>query len=210
MSVENHITSSCNISKHTVYKNGLPIFANAEADLNGFLLSLYQYLDLKYARFYKMDRLSKLSWLASEVLLKGDFHPENYLPEKMGVVLANSNSSLDTDLIYTQSIHDIPSPSVFVYTLPNIMIGEICIRNHYKGETALFVFDSFDAGFIEQYVNNLMNSGILQVCICGWVDLVENDYKAVLFLVEKGEKKNRELFSKESMNKIFQIETNQS
>lgn len=209
MLVGNHISSSCKISGNTVYKNGQPVFANADADLNGFLLAVYQYLNLKYARFYKMDKLSKLGWLASEVLLQDNFHAEKYLPEKVGIVLANSNASLDTDLLYAQSIHDIPSPSVFVYTLPNIMIGEICIRNHCKGETALFVFDRFDAGFIEQYVNNLMNSGILQVCICGWIDLVENDYTAVLFLVEKGGEKDKDIFSGENMNKLFQTETNQ-
>src|SRR3712207_7060242 len=32
-----------------------------------------------------------------------------------------------------------PSPSVFVYTLPNIVTGEIAIRNHYHGETHFFV-----------------------------------------------------------------------
>jgi hypothetical protein len=207
---ENYIRSSCSISRHIVCKNGQPIFVNAETDMAGFLLSVYQYLQLKYTRFYKMDNLSKLGWLASEVLLKDDFQKDHYQAETMGIILANSNSSLDTDLKYAQSIHDIPSPSVFVYTLPNIMIGEISIRNHCKGETALFVFEHFDAGFMEQYVNNLMNSGTLQVCICGWVDLVENDYKAVLFLIEKGESDNKDIFSKENMIKQFQIEPKES
>jgi hypothetical protein len=63
---------------------------------------------------------------------------------------------------------------------------------------------------MEQYVNNLMNSGTLQVCICGWVDLVENDYKAVLFLIEKGESDNKDIFSKENMIKQFQIEPKES
>lgn len=206
MPVKNHITASCAISHHTVYKNGQSVFANPDADLAGFLLSVYQFLDLKYTRFYKMDNLSKLGWLASEVLLKNSFHPENYRPEETGILLTNSNSSLDTDLRYVQSIRDIPSPSVFVYTLPNIMIGEICIRNHFKGETALFVFEHFDAGFMEQYVNNLMNNGILEVCICGWVELLGNDYKAVLFLVEKTTDDNKDIFTIQDMNKLFQTD----
>lgn len=206
MSLKNHITASCAISHHTVYKNGQPVFVNPDADLAGFLLSVYQFLDLKYTRFYKMDNLSKLGWLASEVLLKNSFHPENHRPEETGILLANSNSSLDTDLKYVQSIRDIPSPSVFVYTLPNIMIGEICIRNHFKGETALFVFEHFDAGFMEQYVNILMNHGILQVCICGWVELLGNDYKAVLFLVEKTTDEDKDIFTMQNMNKLFQTD----
>ena len=153
-----------------------------------------------------MDNLSKLGWLASEVLLKDSFQTENYKPEEIGILLSNANSSMDTDLKYAQSIKDIPSPSVFVYTLPNIMIGEICIRNHFKGETALFVFERFEAGFIEQYVNNLMNNGILQVCICGWVELLETEYKAVLFLVEKKANEQTNIFTAQNMITLFQIE----
>jgi len=206
LSIKNHITASCAISKGAVYKNGEPVFAKLDADLTGFLLSVYQYLTLNYVRFYKMDNLSKLGWLASEILLKDSFHAEKYRPEETGILLTNSNSSLDTDLKYVQTIRDIPSPSLFVYTLPNIMIGEICIRNHFKGETALFVFKRFDALFMEQYINNLMNNGILQACICGWVELLENNYKAVLFLVEKKTNEQTNIFTAKNMIKLFQIE----
>lgn len=206
MSKGNYITASCTISHQTIYKNGRHVFISPGSDITGFLLSVYQWLDPKYARFYKMDNLDKLGWLASEVLLKDSFHAENYQPEETGLVLTNASSSLDTDLKYAETIKDIPSPSVFVYTLPNIMIGEICIRNHFKGETAFFVSEYFDAAFIEQYVNNLLQNGTLKACICGWVELLENDYKAVLFLVEKDKTAQQELFTKQNINKIFQTE----
>lgn len=205
--VENYITASCVISNHTVYKNGQPVFMNRNTDLADFLLSVYQHLDLKYPRFYKMDNLSKLGWLASEVLLKDDFRADTYRPEETGLLLANASSSLDTDLKYIETLKDIPSPSVFVYTLPNIMIGEICIRNNFKGETAFFVFERFDAGFMEQYVNTLMNNGILRSCICGWVELLDNEYKAVLFLVEKEKDEDTNVFRTQNINKIFYTET---
>jgi hypothetical protein len=205
LALSNYITASCSISEHTVYKNGKSAFMNKNTDLAGFLLSVYQWLDLKYARFYKMDNLSKLGWLASEILLKDSFSAKNYRPEETGLLLANASSSLDTDLKYAETIKDIPSPSVFVYTLPNIMIGEICIRNHFKGEASFFVSEHFDAGFVEQYVNNLLNSSILQACICGWVELLENEYTAVLFLVERSKDERPSLF-KQNMHKIFQSE----
>ena len=68
-----------------------------------FLLSVYQHLQLNYPKFYKMDNLSKLGWLASEVLLKDSFKKENYQPEEIGLVLANRNSSLDNDIKYFES-----------------------------------------------------------------------------------------------------------
>jgi hypothetical protein len=95
---------------------------------------------------------------------------------------------------------------LFVYTLPNIVIGEICIRHNFKGENAFFVFDDFNAGFIENYVNNLINNNILQSCICGWVELLDDQYKSVLFLVEKERTGQNILFTKENIHKIYQLE----
>ncbi len=153
-----------------------------------------------------MDPLCKLAWLASEVLLKDGFQKENYQPEEIGLLLTNANASLDTDSKYLETTKDIASPSVFVYTLPNIMIGEISIRNHFKGESAFFVFEKFDAGFLEQYVNNLLNNDILQACICGWVELLGNEYKAALYLVEKKNNTGGMLFTKQNIGSIFESE----
>jgi len=150
-----------------------------------------------------MDNLSKLGWLASEILLKNSFQKENYRPEDIGLILSNANSSLDTDQKYMASVKDIPSPLLFVYTLPNIVTGEICIRNNFKGEDAFFVFDSFNADFIENYVSSLLDNNILQACICGWVELLGDEYKAALFLVEKLKGNEAVSFTKEHMNKIF-------
>lgn len=203
MLAENYITSSCKIDGSVVFKDGQCIFENKGADVNDFLLSIYQHLQLNYPKFYKMDSLSKLGWLASEILLKDSFKKDNYQPKEVGVVLANSNSSLDDDIKYFDSVKDIASPSLFVYTLPNIVIGEICIRNHFKGEHAFFIRDAFDASFITQQVKYLLDNNILEACVCGWVDVLEQDYKASLFLVEKQKSKHALLFSAENMDNIF-------
>jgi 3-oxoacyl-(acyl-carrier-protein) synthase len=203
LATEKYITSSCLISNNTVYKNGESLFANHDADVSGFLLSVYKHFEINYSRFYKMDSLSKLGWLTSEILLKDSFHKEDYQPGDIGLILSNANSSLDSDKKYQASIRDIPSPSLFVYTLPNIVTGEICIRNNFKGEDAFFVFDRFNADFIETYVNNLLDNNLLQACICGWVDLFENEYKAALFLVEKGKAEGAVPFTKEKMSEMF-------
>jgi hypothetical protein len=185
-----------------VYKNEVPVFENRGVDPAAFLLSAYQHFELNYPKFYKMDSLSKLGWLAAEVLLKNT-NIKDYLPEDVGLILANANSSLDSDQKYIKSVSDVPSPALFVYTLPNIMIGEICIRNNFKGEDAFFIFENFDAGFTELYVNNLLSNNILETCICGWVDLLGDQYKAVLFLVEKIERDHSIPFNKKNLDGIF-------
>ena len=206
MSATNYITASSIISNHIVYKNTQQVFENKEKGLSGFLVSAYHHFALQYPKFYKMDNLSKLGWLANEVLLQNSFEKEKYQPEDVGVVLSNASSSLDTDIRYYETAKDIASPSLFVYTLPNIVIGEICIRHNLKGENAFFIFDEFDAGFIEQYVSNLINNNILQSCICGWVEVINEQYKAVLYLVEKMKGPDSILFTKENINKIYQLQ----
>ncbi|MEI9944619.1 MAG: hypothetical protein WDN26_10420 [Chitinophagaceae bacterium] len=199
-----YITASCIISNHVVYKNEKPVFKNKAADLTAFLLSAYDQFEINYPKFYKMDNLSKLGWLATEVLLKDSFRTDRYQAGETGVVLANASASLDTDIKYYETAKDIASPALFVYTLPNIVIGEICIRHHFKGENAFFITDQFDAGFIEQYVSNLINNNILQACICGWVELLDDQYKTVLFLAEKERNGGTTtLFTRENINKIY-------
>ncbi|MES2276981.1 MAG: hypothetical protein V4592_13215 [Bacteroidota bacterium] len=199
MAAEKYITSTCSINNNRVCHNGEAVFASETTALDEFLTAIYQHLQPGYAKFYKMDNLSKLGWLATEVLLKS-FDKNYYQPEQVGTVLANANSSLDMDLKYYDSIKDVPSPSLFVYTLPNIVAGEICIRNGFKGENAFFVQSKFDATFIKQQVDFLLDKNILQACICGWVDVLGQDYQAKLFLIEKVKKENAVEFSVENIN----------
>ena len=204
MLAENHIISSCVIERGTVFKDDVMLFENKEADLAEFLLSVYQHFQLNYPKFYKMDNLSKLGWLASEVLLKDIFRNDQYQPEEVGLVLANRNSSLDNDIKYFESAKEIASPSLFVYTLPNIVIGEICIRNNFKGEHGFYIQDTFDAGFIAGQVNYLLDNSILKACICGWVDVLGQDNKAALYLVEKNQTGKSKPFSIKNINSIFE------
>lgn len=202
--INNYITSSCVISNNSVYKNGVLVYENKNADLSAFLLSVYQHFELNYPRFYKMDNLSKLGWLTSEILLKDSFEKDKYKPEEVGVILSNANASLDSDKKYLASVADIPSPALFVYTLPNIMIGEICIRNKFKGEDAFFVAEKFDANFTAGYVGDLLNTNVIKTAICGWVDVLNEDYKSALFLVEKEEKQHAAIFNADNMTAIFE------
>ena len=205
-----HITATCIISDHIVYTNGKAVFEPPSAEGQDFLLSVYQHTGVQYPKFYKMDNLSKLGWLACELLLRQGFRSADYRPEEVAVVLSNANASLDTDDKYFATVKDIPSPAVFVYTLPNIMIGEICIRHHFKGENAFFIFESFNAAFLAQYVHGLMASGSARACICGWVDVLGEEYKAALFLVEEAGgatplSGNPIPLSAENINQLFQI-----
>jgi hypothetical protein len=193
------------IDNNVVYKNGQSLFEQKKIGLPEFLLSAYHHFELAYPKFYKMDTVSKSGLLAAELLLK-DFTLADYKAEDVGIVLSNANSSLDTDIKYLDTVKEMASPALFVYTLPNIVIGEIAIRHKLKGENAFFICEKFDAAFIQQYVSNLFNNNILQVCICGWVEALGEAYKTVLFLVEKDKQGTSIPFTTENINKIYEIQ----
>lgn len=152
-----------------------------------FIKNAYKFLQTDYSKFFKMDNLSKLAFLAADVLLKS----ENLSEEENNIALIFSNkaSSLDTDRKHQAAIENdaeyFPSPAVFVYTLPNICLGEISIKHRLYSENSFFIFDRFNAEHLQLYANSLLRSGKAEKVLCGWVDLDENSYEAFLYLVEK-------------------------
>ncbi|MEI6434489.1 MAG: 3-oxoacyl-ACP synthase [Bacteroidota bacterium] len=187
--MELFITSYCQIHDYKVMVNDRLIFYQENSSkFADFAKSLYKQAQITYPRFYKMDALSKLGFLSTELLLQ-EKTIAGYNSEKVGVVFANAGSSLDTDLTHQETIRNrsgyFPSPSVFVYTLPNIVIGEVCIRHQIKGENAFLISETPDAGLICNYVNELFDSERVDACICGWVEATGSQFASLVMLVEK-------------------------
>jgi hypothetical protein len=200
-----YITASSLISPNKIFKNGQPFFEKT-GNAGSFLDAVYAHFKISYPKFHKMDHLCKLGFMATEVLLQGSDHENKYNETETGLVLCNAHASLDVDLKYVKTIHSGASPALFVYTLPNIVIGEISIRHHFKGENAFFVFKQFDGNFIAEYVNGLFENKLIRNCICGWVDILKEDYRALLFLVETDSPGNAIPFTAANMNQFNQPE----
>ena len=129
---------------------------------SALLVDIYRRCVGDYPKFFKMDPLSRLGFVASELLL-GEEKPRKQDCEDRAVVLFNRSASLADDLLYQETIQDpgnyYPSPAVFVYTLPNIVTGEIAIRNKYYGETAFYVFEDNDEEAFMAIVEQLFQDG---------------------------------------------------
>lgn len=208
--MENYISKYCIIKPNEVIVNGKQEFLNQEnEEFSAYMKSIYKHYEIKYPKYFKMDKLCKVAFLASEIVLKENEHIKELEPNKVGVILQNSHSLIDTDTTYNETIKDksnyFPSPAVFVYTLPNVMIGEICIRNKFQGENTCFITKEFDPEFISEYVNELLDSGKLDSCITGWADYIDGEYSAILFLVEKNKenKKDNISFKPEFINQLI-------
>ena len=166
------------IQPDTVQVDGrrLPIDATGK-DL---LKALYHQHVGDYPKFYKMDGLSRLGFVASELLLQAEGR-ERFVPcDDRAVIFFNHSSSISADRKYLESIADpenfFPSPSVFVYTLPNIVTGEIAIRNHYYGETSFFILPERS----EQQMESILRASCLdrttRSFLTGWLDYEDDDH----------------------------------
>ena len=141
-----------------------------------------------------MDPLSKLGFLGTELLLSPlrKLEEEGFRydleADETAVILYNASSSLYTDHKYQKTVLDIPSPAVFVYTLPNILIGEICIRNGFRGESTFFIDENFDTTTTESYVRLLFETTKIKQCLTGWVEMtMDGQYNAALYLISNEE-----------------------
>ncbi|MBC8321610.1 MAG: 3-oxoacyl-ACP synthase [Bacteroidetes bacterium] len=181
------INSYCHIKNNRIFVDGKLLYSDKVADsLSLFAKSGYRYIKPSYNKFFKMDEISKLGFLAAEVLLSG-VNLTVYNEEDIAVILSNSHSTLVTDLNHQLTIDDynnfFPSPSLFVYTLPNIMIGEISIRHKLRGENAFFIVENFKADIITNHINSLYLAHKANAFVGGWVNQSENDYEAFLYWV---------------------------
>ena len=103
------------------------------------------------------------------------------------IVLFNQSSSIAADKKYLETIADddfFPSPSIFVYTLPNIVTGEIAMRNGYHGETSFFILPERNEEIMQQIIKSTFQDKAVKSLITGWVDYYsDSDYGAELVII---------------------------
>jgi 3-oxoacyl-[acyl-carrier-protein] synthase-1 len=72
---------------------------------------------------------------------------------------------------------------VFVYTLPNIVTGEIAIRNKYHGESSFILLPEKSQEAMEQAIERAFLDSETTSVLTGWVEAMsETEYEAELDL----------------------------
>ncbi len=186
MTNENQIVPFCSIQNNKIILNGKSAFEIDADSFADFSKKAYQEFEMNYPKFFKMDNMSKLAFIGAELLLKNEI--KNEQENNIALVLSNNSSSLDTDVKYQNSISNpdeyYPSPAVFVYTLPNICLGEISIRHQLKSENSFFIFDQFNPEFLNNYANVLLQTNKAEKVLCGWVEYFDEEYNGFLYLID--------------------------
>lgn len=166
------------VESSRILLNDKEVYSSEFDDFQDFIRSAFKTVCAPNMKFYKMDSLSKLGYVASEVLLDDIEYGE----EDCGLILSGVYGSLDTDIRHQQIIDTetdaSASPAVFVYTLPNVVEGEISIRHHIKGENTWFWSDDRTLSDMREYAALSMSAQDMKYCIVGHIDFLNGRYFA--------------------------------
>ena len=202
MSKTLYLQNFVRIKNRTVNVNGKKQTFEAESTKE-FAEKIYRAENIEYPKFFKMDTMSKFGLLASEFVLKNlKIDPHTSL------VFANISASLDTDVIYSEHAFEtgknyLPSPGTFVYTLPNIVMGEVCIKHKIQGENFFMVRPEFDATAFSIALRSQFELGKATSFLVAWVEVFEEDFDIFACLVNTEQDTEKLEYSSTMLNMIY-------
>ncbi len=181
------------ITPQGVWLDGKVFAIDKEGKQSSLLTALYKQIIGNYPKYYKMDGLCRLGFVASELLLKAERDEGSFTEDTnktRAIVFFNRSSSIASDKKYLASIAEkdnyFPSPSVFVYTLPNIVTGEIAIRNGYHGETSFYILPHKNELLMQDIIETTFMDEQTTSVLTGWLDYEDSEhFEADLYIAYK-------------------------
>lgn len=181
------------ITPQGIWLDGKVFSIDKEGKQSSLLTALYKQIIGNYPKYYKMDGLCRLGFVASELLLKAERDEGSFTEDTnktRAIVFFNRSSSIASDKKYLASIVEkdnyFPSPSVFVYTLPNIVTGEIAIRNGYHGETFFYILPHKNELLMQDIIETTFMDEQTTSVLTGWLDYEDSEhFEADLYIAYK-------------------------
>ena len=181
------------ITPQGVWLDGKVFAIDKEGKQSSLLTALYKQIMGNYPKYYKMDGLCRLGFVASELLLKAERDESSFTEDTnktRAIVFFNRSSSIASDKKYLASIVEkdnyFPSPSVFVYTLPNIVTGYIAIRNGYHGETSFYILPHKNELLMQDIIETTFMDEQTTSVLTGWLDYEDSEhFEADLYIAYK-------------------------
>ena len=181
------------ITPQGIWLDGKVFAIDKEGKQSSLLTALYKQIIGNYPKYYKMDGLCRLGFVASELLLKAERDEGSFtedINKTRAIVFFNRSSSIASDKKYLASIAEkdnyFPSPSVFVYTLPNIVTGEIAIRNGYHGETSFYILPHKNELLMQDIIETTFMDEQTTSVLTGWLDYEDSEhFEADLYIAYK-------------------------
>lgn len=196
--IQAKVISSVVFSEKEVLLNDESYFQFSANEIDEKLKELYDYLSLDYPKFYKMDLLGKAAILASELLIPLVKNPPM-------VFLSNEKSSMQSDLNHIEQYHnyETASAATFVYTLPNICVGEICIKNQWHVPTGFIVLPKNQIASLVQMGKSYHQQYKNKNALLGFVEATQQELCVSMVLTSfetDSEKENAETYFKRTLS----------
>jgi len=200
------ITAYCHLRENICSVNGEIVSMRDNDSADSWFKQIYKEQEFAYPKFYKMDVLSQAGFLTSELIKRAN--PgliTDYNDDEVAMLFANRSSSAETDLkfIHSYQHNGAPSPSLFVYTLPNIVMGEIAILNKWYGENLFAVLPGFNPDFYMNHCSILLSADS-EAVLCSWLEVTGYQIDAFTFLIEKKGEKSIE-FTKDTLSELAEL-----
>lgn len=170
------------------------------------LTAIYRRIGSDYPKFFKMDGFSKTGVLLSDLLFYQQNVPSvNDFKDNASVIVFSRSGTFQTDLKFEETISDVqnffPSPSIFVYTLPNIVTGEIALRHGIHGETAYYSTEKFDPAQIESIVSDTLPYN--SCALVAWIDFYSPQQYGIMFVVANSNDETLPAFNAQNLEDIY-------
>lgn len=183
-----------------LWLNSQAFLRSNEEDVMMVAPDIYRQSGIGYPKFFKMDALSKVAFLGASFTIPTAIEEDK---NHISVVISSESGCLEVDKKFDESRAGIASPALFVYTLPNIMLGEICIATSFKGEQMCFLSEKPDADLMEFYVKDLLQNRGTQAVLCGHAEATQSGISAAFVWVSKSP--STLPFNQQNLKKIFSI-----
>jgi hypothetical protein len=186
--------------QHKIARDGQLLLATEKKGGEHIPEAVYRQAGINYPKFFKMDPLSRVAFLATELLLPATITEDR---SKVATVISTASGCLEVDKKFEESRQSLASPALFVYTLPNIMLGEIDIRHGFKGEQMCTVSEKPDPSWLSFYAGDLLQHRGSEACLCGHVEAAAGIISATLCWVSRSQPESGLAFTPQNLESIF-------
>ena len=153
-------------------------------DFKTYIKGLFASVSEPYMKFSKMDDYCRLGTTAVQLLLDKAGGVSQYDPYEIALIVNTDTGCIESDLAHWDNItadEYVSSPAIFVYTLPNVVAGEICIKNKFKGEGVTLVGNADDPKtIVERFCGGTDTKAVIYL----YVDKCDDKFsaKSILFV----------------------------
>lgn len=184
--VSNRSCEDVKASDESVYSQieSVEISNDCETDFKTYVKGLFSSVSEPYMKFSKMDDYCKLGTTAVQLLLNNVGGLSQYDPYEIALIVNTDTGCIESDLAHLDNItadEYASSPAIFVYTLPNVVAGEICIKNKFKGEGVTLVGNTDDPKtIVERFCGGTDTKAVIYL----YVDKCDDKFsaKSILFV----------------------------